>query len=166
MIVNSSSIAWVASSVLAAINKLAIEKFPLETGGLLMGYIAANGDYVISDVIGPGPNAIHREQSFIPDNKYQQANLEDKFLSSRGKITYLGDWHTHPKGVPFLSRTDKETLRQIALTPTSRIAHPLMLVMAISNENWTLGIYTYNYSSGFSYFRKYFLNSLNYKIFD
>lgn len=166
MIVNSSSITWVASSVLVAINKLAVEKFPLETGGLLMGYIAANGDYVISNVIGPGPNAMHLEQSFIPDNEYQQANLEDIFLSSKGKVTYLGDWHTHPNGVPILSRTDKETLRQIALTSTSRIAHPLMLVMAISNENWTLGIFKHNHSSGFSFFRKYFLDSLNYKIFN
>jgi len=166
VIASSSSIAWVASPALDAIHKLALKKFPLETGGLLMGYIAANGDYVISHVIGPGPDAIHLERSFIPDDKYQQTKLEDLFLSSNGKITYLGDWHTHPNGLPFLSRTDKETLRRIALTPTSGIAHPLMCVLSISKADWELGLFKFNSSTGFSIFRKNYLESLVYKIFN
>lgn len=42
---------------------------PWETGGMLMGYVADNGDYVVTQLIGPGPNAKHSRYRFLPDNE-------------------------------------------------------------------------------------------------
>ena len=68
---------------------------PNETGGAFMGYWSDPNTVVITDVIGPGPNAKHTRYSFHPDVEYHAAEI-DRIYSQSGRInTYLGDWHTH-----------------------------------------------------------------------
>src|SRR3546814_16291233 len=84
-------------------------KFPLETGGILVGYFAENGDPVVCAALGPGPHAIHWRKRFTPDHACQCTQLDDIYDQSSGSNTYLGDWHTHPHGVPQLSWLDRRT---------------------------------------------------------
>lgn len=78
-----------------------------------MGYTADNQDVVATHLIGPGPNARHEKYRFEPDGDFQQEELEKVFHESSGRITYLGDWHTHPLGVAALSSIDKHTLEKL-----------------------------------------------------
>lgn len=110
--------------------------FPLETGGMLLGYVADNRDVVVTAIIGPGPKAIHRRYGFVPDAEYQQAELSAHHLITNGRETYLGDWHTHPRGSTTLSPVDKRTLTRIARTPSSGIAEPIMAILGGGKENW------------------------------
>jgi len=124
--------------VLEEMKLLANTSFPYETGGMFMGYVADNGEVIVQTLIGPGPGAKHGMHHFEPDSTYQQRQLEKHFLASDGCMTYLGDWHTHPLGTTELSSTDKHTLANIAATPSSKVAHPVMGVLAGSAENWRL----------------------------
>lgn len=131
---------WIAGSAYNEMLALAVAKCPMETGGMLLGYISNNGDAVVTSIIGPGPNAKHSRFRFIPDNKYQQAILEIYFRTTEGRETYLGDWHTHPNGDNALSTTDMRTLARIAKEPKSGIPNPFMVVLSSDSaaENWEL----------------------------
>src|SRR3546814_3430816 len=61
-------ILWISNVALGAMVAEADRKFPLETGGILVGYFAENGDPVVCAAIGPGPHAIHWRKRFTPDH--------------------------------------------------------------------------------------------------
>lgn len=129
---------WLAHTAVHTIQNLANEKYPNETGGMLLGY-ETNGDVVVANVIGPGGRAKHRCNSFVPDSEFQQLVLEALFRKTDGRETYLGDWHTHPNGPCNPSTTDKKTLAHIARTAASRTAHPVMVILGGKPDNWTWG---------------------------
>lgn len=112
---------------------------PNETGGLLLGYRHSPTEVVITDAIGPGPKADHRRTGFDPDTNWQASELARRYRDADRRISYLGDWHTHPGGTTTLSRTDRRTLRAIARHPDARCPHPVMAVLA-GGAPWTLTI--------------------------
>lgn len=111
---------------------------PLETGGVLMGYIATNGDVVVTDIIGPGDNAIHKKYSFYPDQDFQLKKIERIYFESSKSNTYLGDWHSHPHSKPSLSNRDKKTLGNIASDQGSQNNNPVMVVLGSHPDEWTV----------------------------
>lgn len=117
---------------------LADKHAPRETGGMLLGYNADNGDTVATTIIGPGPRAKHRRFGFVPDPDYQQSLLEEHFYATNGRETYLGDWHTHPGGSAHLSFTDKRTLARIARTETSGTSYPIMAIIGGYRDSWCI----------------------------
>jgi integrative and conjugative element protein (TIGR02256 family) len=107
-----------------------------------MGYWPDPSTVVISDVIGPGPNAKHTRHSFSPDAKYHDDEIERIYVVSNRLHTYLGDWHTHPNGSTGTSRKDRKTLSAIASDPGARAPRPLMAILA-GNKNWRLAIWSW-----------------------
>jgi integrative and conjugative element protein (TIGR02256 family) len=103
--------------------------YPLETGGVLLGYWSSGREVVIRQAIGPGPEAMHRSSYFAPDHDFHEREIARVYEESRGTCTYLGDWHTHPHSHPRLSRLDRHTLRSIALHAPARVPLPLMAVL-------------------------------------
>lgn len=133
--------AWVAISVLDIMVGEAERMFPDETGGVLLGYWSEAGDeVVITDVVGPGPAAVHTAQTFHPDATYQEHEIARIYAASDRHITYLGDWHTHPRAGAYLSRRDRQTLQRIAKHAEARAPIPLMAVLA-GGDPWTLGVW-------------------------
>jgi integrative and conjugative element protein (TIGR02256 family) len=128
---------WVARQVHTEMCQLAQYSVPLETGGMLIGYVADNGEAVVTGVIGPGPNARHRRYSFLPDADYQQDKLTAWHTATNGRETYLGDWHTHPSGGTELSLKDKRTLKRIASERSSQIEKPFMVILD-GAKNWEM----------------------------
>lgn len=127
---------WIPKPTYLQMCALGELSFPLETGGMLLGYIADNRDVVVTAIIGPGPKAIHRRYGFVPDAGYQQAELSAHHLITNGRETYLGDWHTHPRGGTALSPVDKRTLTRIACTASSGIGEPIMAILGGGRESW------------------------------
>jgi integrative and conjugative element protein (TIGR02256 family) len=130
---------WVAESAMSLSLRLADDRHPYETGGMLLGYEAGNGEAVITRLIGPGPKAEHSRFTFSPDSEYQQSELEAHFRATNGRETYLGDWHTHPHSNSSLSRVDKKTLARIAVTPASGTENPLMAILGGGTGTWEFG---------------------------
>lgn len=117
---------WVTTSAAAQIRASAAESDPLETGGLLLGYIAPDGVAVVLEVTGPGPSAVHQKSSFEPDHEWQQSELARRYAASDGVLGYVGDWHSHPGGLAIPSWQDLGTMKRISRYAEARISHPLM----------------------------------------
>ncbi|WP_456862863.1 Mov34/MPN/PAD-1 family protein [Bradyrhizobium sp. USDA 4503] len=105
---------------------------PLENGGILLGWRSGE-DRIVVDLRGPGPLALHGRHCFVPDHKWQEAEIKSAFEASDGDLDYLGDWHSHPDGVAEMSDLDSATLLRIARSVTA----PLMLIVAGSQTDWT-----------------------------
>lgn len=115
-----------------------------------MGYRGGN-DIVITNVVGPGPNAIHTRNSFTPDHEWQQKEINHIYDSSNRINTYLGDWHSHPNGALYLGWQDKRTLNRIASCVDARVPNPIMMVVSGGLEKWKLGAWFFVRKSYFSW---------------
>jgi integrative and conjugative element protein (TIGR02256 family) len=123
---------WIREVALAALTAEAHRCSTLETGGVLVGYRGGNGDVLVTDVVGPGPDAIHRETAFTPDHAFHEREVARLYGESGRTEVYLGDWHTHPLAGAYLSCRDKRTLRRIARARQARVPKPFMVVMGMS----------------------------------
>lgn len=125
---------WLARQVHEVMLESARAYDPLETGGLLLGW--RDGlDHVVVGILGPGPRALHGRFMFVPDHSWQVEQLRNAFNQSGGDLRYLGDWHTHPRGVAQMSELDEKTLTRIG----RKVAGAIMLIAAGHQDNWTLG---------------------------
>jgi len=102
--------------------------FPKETGGILLGSKGKRQIWV-EKIIGPGPNAVHENSSFAPDNDFHIEQISKIYRETSGCITYLGDWHSHPNNLAFLSERDKKTIRSISSFKDAQLPNPLMLII-------------------------------------
>jgi len=134
---------WIEKNIIENIFSNGVLWLPKETGGILMGYFLLD-QYVITDFIGPGEKAIHKINSFKPDQEFHEREITRIYKESEQKITYLGDWHTHPNSFPYLSETDKRTFKKIADYSKARLSNPIMLVVAPPTENFKVWIYKKN----------------------
>lgn len=116
-----------------AILSLAVNRYPLETGGILVG--TWSGDCArVTNVVGPGPSANHERRSFEPDQAWQVAEVARLWRISGGQAAYLGDWHTHPDGRPRLSRVDRATAKIIAASAKALCPPPILAVVALADD--------------------------------
>lgn len=133
---------WISSNSLDRIRSLYTEFLPNEVGGVLLGYwLRGEGQIVIEDVTGPGPNAKHCRNRYSPDHEHDQKLIDEKYKESERKITYLGDWHTHPFSSPGLSHLDKTTLKKICSTSSARVSEPLMLIWGVEDHSETFRVH-------------------------
>jgi integrative and conjugative element protein (TIGR02256 family) len=135
----TSRVAWLHQAVYDDLLAQADRHALNETGGLLLGYRHSATEVVITDTIGPGPNAGHRRTGFDPDTNWQTRELVRRYAAADRRLCYLGDWHTHPRGRTALSRIDRHTLGAIARHPDARCPHPVMAVLA-GGDPWTLAV--------------------------
>lgn len=126
---------WLSEAALDAIRTESQDKYPLETGGVLLGYETPRGaDIVITNIIGPGPRAQHSRIAYVPDHAYQEDKIASAYRASGRTTTYLGDWHSHPDGPLRLSRTDRRTMRTIAAHENARARQPLMMIATVGDD--------------------------------
>jgi integrative and conjugative element protein (TIGR02256 family) len=128
---------WVRDRVVTAMTAEASSRYPLETGGVLMGYWSGSDDLIVTHAIGAGPSAQHHRETFNPDSAWQTEEIARHYSASGRVETYLGDWHSHPGHDGFgLSRRDRATLLRIATDPAARAPVALMAVMVGEPEDW------------------------------
>lgn len=133
--------AWVADATIEAMIAEAERAYPLETGGVLVGYWTSRFDQVvITNATGPGPRARHLRDSFVPDADYHEREIARYYEQSGQLHTYLGDWHTHPDRTATLSRRDHRTLGTIAACPSARAPAPIMAILR-GGTGWSLHVW-------------------------
>ena len=147
--VQSDLIAWVERGVLDEAISLADAVSPNETGGVLMGYWSTNPEsVVVTNLVGPGPHAIHKADSFAPDHDFQDGEVARLYKESGRIVTYLGDWHSHPRGPLELSLTDRITQLRIAAHRKARAPRAIMGILA-GGPKWNLGVWSFSVRFGF-----------------
>lgn len=140
----SLSILWIERRAMQEITAEANRSYPNETGGVLVGYVANQNQRVVLEVIGPGPSASHQRTRFEPDHSWQCGQLDIIYAQSSGGLSYLGDWHTHPSGVPRMSRLDRRTLRTISRHFAGQAFRPIMLIGGGNADNWNWASYQFS----------------------
>jgi len=83
-----------------------------ETGGVLLGWIE-NKNIIVAKATDAGPNAIHEKIFFRADANYIDMIIDIEHANSNGKISYIGEWHTHPQMNPQPSQVDLNSLDEI-----------------------------------------------------
>lgn len=86
-----------------------IDKHPIETGGIFIGYILDNGVWVVVETIPPGYHTIHQRAYFEYDAEFVNYLSNVIALQYKGNLQVLGLWHRHPGSMDVFSSTDDET---------------------------------------------------------
>ena len=135
---------WIADTAAAAMTAEATTSHPLETGGMLLGWINEDrNEVVVATVLGPGPAGEHERTRFRPDADWQQRHLDRIYEATDGRVTFVGDWHVHPDGGFGMSRRDRKTMGHTAETPDARCPQPVMVLLAGSADGYRLGAWTW-----------------------
>lgn len=130
-----NNIAYLHRSALETLTIEANTCVPLETGGILMGHFKQPENIpVIMLATQPGPQAVHLKYYYQPDYVYDELLIAEVYKKSNRKITYLGDWHTHPGLSSRMSYRDKKTLRRIMAYKPARLSTPMMLILSLDDE--------------------------------
>lgn len=89
-------------------------KHPVETGGILLGYILDNGLWVVMEMIPPGINGIFQTAYFEYDQEF--VNYLGTSVANQYKepLQVLGLWHRHPGSMDYFSSTDDGTNSEFA----------------------------------------------------
>lgn len=87
-----------------------------EAGGVLLGrHLLESPDIVIDEATSPQAADRRSRTSFFRSEMHHTAAIR-RWEESRGKVAYLGLWHSHPEPVPTPSGTDlndwRKALRQ------------------------------------------------------
>ena len=100
-----------------AYNELIRESFsmdPVETGGMLLGYVV-NSTWVVMEVVPPGyRNSIHHRAYFEYDQEFVNYLIPSISNSYKDPLQLLGLWHRHPGSMDYFSSTDDETNAEFA----------------------------------------------------
>lgn len=114
---------------------IAMKHYPKEFGGLLIGYYAE--DYKICYI----------ENTILP-NKYKSSRysfergkigLKEKLTelyNEKPRLIYVGEWHSHPDGLPIPSGTDFNAMKEIAESDEVLIQNPVLLILGITKEQY------------------------------
>lgn len=92
-----------------AIIRESFAKHPVETGGILLGYILDNGLWVVMEMIPPGINGVFQTAYFEYDQDF--VNYLGTSVANQYKepLQVLGLWHRHPGSMNYFSTTDDGT---------------------------------------------------------
>lgn len=119
---------WLDLRARAVIEREAVKRRLLETGGSLFGWEADDGIVVVC-ASGPGPSARHRRRLFEPNRTTTAAAIRAVHNASDGRYSYLGSWHTHPQAAPIPSGIDAATAREMSEQADLELKRPLLLIL-------------------------------------
>ena len=86
-----------------------IDKHPIETGGIFIGYVLDNGVWVVVENIPPGYQSTHQHAYFEYDNEFVTYLSNVIAKQYKGNLQVLGLWHRHPGSMDVFSNTDDGT---------------------------------------------------------
>lgn len=109
-------------------------KFPKETGGILVGYIEYNVAVIIA-ASGPGPKATHHRSEFRRDGPFSQNYLDQSANQTSNQSDYLGEWHSHPRNVG-PSKKDLASMVKIRTSPAYAIESPILGLSICLGSIW------------------------------
>lgn len=140
---------WIQESVRADLLRYRTAVFPLETGGILLGYATEDNDtrhWVVTEAIGPGDLAKHGQCRFTPDDDHHISEAKSHYRETGGHEYYLGDWHTHPNGSCRPSVLDRVTLYRNARRADHLGFFSLMLIIGGEIDAVDYGAYVHAWS--------------------
>ncbi len=115
------------------------QKFPKETGGILLGNFDGKCFY-IEKAIGPGLDAEHSLFGFKRNGNFAQAQMDSCIKESSGLVDYIGEWHSHPENIG-PSKTDYNSIRWVANNPKYFISIPILGICQKNGSSWVFRVF-------------------------
>lgn len=117
---------------------LALPARPQEVAGWLLGYWTGNGDHLfVTHATPPGPAGT--AAGVQVGGEGHRSRFDEAWAASGGHVTFLGDWHTHPRGAPVPSHRDRQALEQLASRPAYGTPQPLITIVQVPSQPWWPG---------------------------
>lgn len=104
------------------------QEYEGEFSVMLFGKVTGD-EHLVLYIAPPGKNA-KSEQAFCTSDSEHESEFFSRLLEQDPAIEWLGDLHAHPPGIPWLSHTDRRTIRRILLG-TSDAVHPKQYVAGV-----------------------------------
>ena len=127
-------------NVVSEMSCLRTMHLPAETGGVLVGYFDNPSQQIyITDILPAPGDSIEHKDSFIRGYSELQETLMEIEVRSGGQVSYVGEWHSHPDGVPVSPSQADEVL-------LTTIAHEVRVdglpgLIAIVGEKGSVGVH-------------------------
>lgn len=84
-----------------------------EIGGIVIGRY--RGPHLeLIDLTKPGPADVSGPCSFLKQDPTHESKAQAAWKASGGTSTYVGEWHSHPRGGPDPSNVDRQNWRKVA----------------------------------------------------
>jgi len=112
---------WVRRRVLDCLSSL--RGRPWEVGGWLLGY--RDGDTMVLTHATP-PASPGTPFGITISSEGHRAAFDALWEATAGRVTFLGDWHSHPRGRGHPSQRDEQAVRQLAEDPDFKTPRPLI----------------------------------------
>lgn len=127
-----------------AIIRESFAKHPVETGGILLGYILDNGIWVVMEMVPPGINGIFQTAYFEYDRDFVNYLGTSVANQYREPLQVLGLWHRHPGSMDYFSSTDDGTNSEFA----SRNPYGVISGLVNIDPKFRLTMYHLNHMEG------------------
>ncbi len=119
--------------LISKIEQIALEHYPNEFGGFLIGYYSEDlKTLIITDLLIPNEYKSYRTL-FERGTKGISEKLIELF-KLKEKRYYVGEWHSHPNASSRFSSTDLNAMKNIAKSESVRIENPILLIVSISSQ--------------------------------
>ncbi len=112
---------------------------PWEVGGWLLGYWTEDRAAIVV-THGTPPVVRGTALGITISGKGHRRRFDEAWAGSHGHVTFLGDWHTHPRGRPTPSATDHRAMRQLAEDRDYGTPEPLIAVASVPCLNRARGV--------------------------
>lgn len=111
---------------------------PVETGGTLVGSIDLDRQEIyVTGVLPPPADSKHYPTAFERGQEDLVTTFEHIESRTAGALAYLGEWHTHPRGVNAVpSRDDQRLLHWLCDLLRADGQPGLMLIVGETEERW------------------------------
>ena len=134
----------VSQNILDEMYSKAFASFPNETGGMFAGRISEDSHEAIVERLVMPSKTESTHASFMRETGGMEQTW--KKLAEEG-LTYLGEWHTHPKGTTQYSYADSQAMLCIANDKNVALATPLLFIISL-NDSCITGSTAYLYEKG------------------
>ena len=105
-----------------------------EAGGILLGRICLNDCIVIEEITEPTEKDKSGYYFFERDRETAQDVIGKRWESSKGKLIYLGEWHTHNEPVPTPSYTDKKMIKDLLIQSKMEIDFLITIIVGMKTN--------------------------------
>ncbi len=134
------------SAQLQELRRLCEGSWPLETGGILIGYYTPTHNMaIVTCVAPPTPDSHGSATTFFRGWRGLRELLSRFwFREPEQRRYYLGEWHFHPGAVPLPSPEDHSQMHDIAETTAYHCPEPVLLIVGGGpKRGWCLSVHVY-----------------------
>ena len=110
-----------------------------EVGGIILGNITSDNRIIVRMLRKATDPTKSSKYYCVRDKVIAQKIIDKEFKESKGRIIYLGEWHTHPESIPKPSSQDRIMIKEQFIY--NYISTDFLLLIIIGQKKDYIGCY-------------------------